>query len=152
VPNHLYHGDTSIRAALDEPIETLAVNFWVRNWTDRPSIVPDIGREYLAFVPSHWLSSEADSSLRLALAALSLTVFGRLQGVDKAITMGQSYYGRAVRNTYDEIRHLGDVDVDELVLATMLMTHYEVGLSCMGQSYWLCRVIHNDENSIGCHL
>ncbi|KAH8199423.1 hypothetical protein TruAng_006418 [Truncatella angustata] len=114
-----------IPGALRESIDTHALNFWVRNWTDRPSDIPDIGHEYLTYIPSHWETCHTGSSLRLAVSAQSLMVFGRLHNVRQAMAEAGKYYAQAIRKTQSDIQTLAHADIDELVLATMLMTHYE---------------------------
>ncbi|KAI1858751.1 uncharacterized protein JN550_012501 [Neoarthrinium moseri] len=118
--------DTPIPPTLLETNETHALNFWMQNWTGKPSDVPDIGREYLTYVPSYWKSSSEDSALRLAVSALSLTVFGRVHNVVGAIAQGETYYAKVIRKTQSDIQDLDHADTDALVLATMLMTHYEI--------------------------
>ncbi|KAK9413426.1 hypothetical protein SUNI508_02625 [Seiridium unicorne] len=89
-----HRSDAVVPAPLCEPTESRALNFWVQNWTDKPSEIPDIGREYLAYIPGYCKSSRADSTLRLALSALSLTVFGRVHGAGTAIVQANKYYAR----------------------------------------------------------
>lgn len=98
----------------------------MQKWTDKPSDIPDIGHEYLTYIRSYLDHSERDSSLCLAVSAISLVIFGRLKGFSQAIVEADRYYTRVISKTQSDIRNLDKVDVDELMLATMLMTHYEV--------------------------
>lgn len=116
----------AIPATLREPAETHALSFWVQNWTDKPSVIPDIGHEYLNYIPSYLECSQQGSSLRLAVSALSLTVFGRLKGNSEATAKADEYYTQGIKKIYSDIEDINNVDVDELILATMVMTHFEV--------------------------
>ncbi|KAH6653167.1 hypothetical protein BKA67DRAFT_536861 [Truncatella angustata] len=130
-----------IPGALRESIDTHALNFWVRNWTDRPSDIPDIGHEYLTYIPSHWETCHTGSSLRLAVSAQSLMVFGRLHNVRQAMAEAGKYYAQAIRKTQSDIQTLAHADIDELTTTynhriKSTNSHSDVADDGAGSRYW----------------
>jgi hypothetical protein len=108
------------------PIEQHAFGYFVENFTFWPNYMPDIGHDYLTYALPYWHRAGPDSSLRLALSAFSLAVFGRARRLDKALRDADRFYVRSIIKTQAEIKELSSESIDHLLVSTMLMTNYEV--------------------------
>ncbi|KAH8893939.1 hypothetical protein GQ53DRAFT_717677 [Thozetella sp. PMI_491] len=115
----------TLRPALSTPLELQALNFCVRSFFTEDNKLPQIGRELEAFVLPHYDHAQPDSSLQLALTSYSLAVFGRWKGVRPAICRAQRVYARSVVRTQQELGYLSSGNIDEIILAMMLMGRYE---------------------------
>ncbi|KAH8660424.1 hypothetical protein BX600DRAFT_438635 [Xylariales sp. PMI_506] len=93
------------------PVETYAFHYWANNWIALPHERPDMGFEYLTYVPARLEGSLAASSLRLAVSA---TMKG-----------AECYYSKCIVQTRRELKGLSAIHMDDLIIATMLMTNYE---------------------------
>ncbi|OTB14946.1 hypothetical protein K445DRAFT_22966 [Daldinia sp. EC12] len=103
--------------------ETL--NFWLENYINRDAEIPEFAREYSYFLVDFLPKVQHDSSLYLAMSAFSHAVFGRVMQSDKSIEEAERTFARGVERVQSEIRQASQNNIDELLLATMLMADYE---------------------------
>lgn len=108
------------------PLETLALNYWVENYLFRQAEIPDMAHEYGTYITSHWHRVTPDSSLGLALKAYSLAAFARTRGIDNALGDADRLYQRSIMKTHEEVQNPSSDGLDQLLIATMLMGHFEV--------------------------
>ncbi|KAE9375375.1 hypothetical protein N431DRAFT_333214 [Stipitochalara longipes BDJ] len=114
-----------LSSSLSIPIETLAFNYFEKNFTVWPNDMPDIGRDYMTYSLCHWSRAGPGSSLQLAVSAFSHAVFWRRMGAPKALETADRFYARCIVQTQKEMRELSNEKIDHLVVATLLMTNYE---------------------------
>jgi hypothetical protein len=88
--------------------------------------MPDIGHDYMTYSLCHWDRAGPGSSLQLAVAAFSHAVFWRRTGASKALEDADRFYARTIIQTQKEMKGLTTERIDHLVVATLLMTNYEV--------------------------
>jgi hypothetical protein len=115
-----------VQPALSLPVELHALSFWVENFQFRLDDLPGMGHEYGSYVLLHWARARPDSSLHLALLALSHAVFGRIRQVDEATIGAYKFYARSIVKLSKETKELSSENMDQLLLTTMLMANYEV--------------------------
>jgi hypothetical protein len=108
------------------PIEDQAFHYFVANFTTWPNDMPDIGHDYLTYALYHWNSAGPGSSLHLAVSAFSHAVFWRGRRISQALENADRFYVRSIMKTQKEIKELSTESIDHLVVATLLMTNYEV--------------------------
>jgi hypothetical protein len=88
--------------------------------------MPDVSRNYLTYALCHWDCVGPGSSLQLAVSAFSHAVFWRKMHATKALEYADRFYARTIIRTQKEIKELSNEKIDHLVVATLLMTNYEV--------------------------
>lgn len=129
-----------LSASLSVSIELQAFNYFQKNFSAWPVEMPDIGCDYLTYALGNWNRAGPGSSLQLAVSAFSHAVFFRQMRVSKAAEDADRFYARSIIQTQKEIKELSNERIDHLVVATLLMTNYEVNrsyfrrLSCMTNS------------------
>lgn len=108
-------------------MSTHVMSYWVENFLFRQDELPDMGHEYTIYVLQHWTKAEAGSSLNLAVNALSHAVFGKTKMVEEATCHADKLHVQSIARTYEEMKDLnrGDENIDQLLLAIMLMSTYE---------------------------
>jgi hypothetical protein len=116
-----------ITPSLSLPVQLHAVNYWVENFVFG---INDLrfGHEYGSYVISHWNRSRPDSSLSLTLLAFTHAVFGRARRASKAIEDANRLFSQAMTKVKEDIKDVSNEDIDQLLLAIMLMGSFEVCL------------------------
>ncbi|KAH8889127.1 hypothetical protein GQ53DRAFT_825885 [Thozetella sp. PMI_491] len=114
-----------LRPAIAVPMRVQAFNYFAEHFLDWPFDMPDIGRDYMAHVLDHWHRADENSCLRLALSALSLAFFGRGRGAPAALEDADKCYSAGIGKAQNELRGLSADTLDNLIVATLLMTTYE---------------------------
>jgi hypothetical protein len=120
-------------AAVSTPLETQAFHYWLENFTFRLDDLPDIGHEYSNYVSLYWNRARSDSSLHLALSALSHAVFGKAKHVSKAVEDAERFHAQTIMSAKKDMDEVSNETIDQLLVAIMLMGIYEV---CLRK--WLC--------------
>ncbi len=108
------------------PLEQHAFHYFAQNFAISPRDLPEIGHGYLSYSLHHWDRAQLDSSLRLALSAFSLAVFGQVNHIKNALEQADRLYIKSVNKMQAELTDLSADRIDHLIVATMLMTNYEV--------------------------
>ena len=132
-------------------IETQALNYWVFHFAAWPSNLADIDRGYEAYVLDQRNRAQPDSSLHLALLAYALATFGRNKSIPKALEIAHKFYSRSIATTQHEINELSNRNIDQLMIATLLLTSYEV-CSCSEKVYPALIVLKNTVCEVKQHL
>jgi hypothetical protein len=125
------HASPSLSYALSLPIDVQSFHYWVENFMFRLDDLPDIGHEYSNYVIFTWVRAHPGSSLHVSLFALSHAVFGRARRVSKAIEDADRAHAQSIIKTSKDMRDMKEMsgeDIDQLLVATMLMGTYEVCL------------------------
>ena len=125
------HTSPSISTALSTPIEVQAFHYWIENFMFRLEDLPDIGHEYSNYVIFNWIRAQPGSSLHVSLSALSHAVFGRARHVNKAIQDADRAHAQSIIKTSKDMRDVKEMsteNIDQLLVAIMLMGLYEVCL------------------------
>lgn len=86
----------------------------------------DVGGEYSAHALRHFTRVSEDSSLRLAVTAFSLAVFGLGRRVKEALEAADKIYAMSVAKVRREIVELSSETIDQILVATVLMATYDV--------------------------
>lgn len=123
---------STISRPLSISLETCALHYWERNFTAAPDDVPDVAQEYLNFVLGDSGRCSPDSSLQQALSACTLATFGKMRHVNTALEVAERHYVRSIIQMRKEIKDMSYQNSDLLLMATMLMTRYEVRLKSTG--------------------
>lgn len=114
-------------AGLDISVECEALQYYVANWTTWPCDMPDIGQDYLNFVMDYWHRAPIDSCLHVVMSAFMLAVYGSVKPARAVLESADETYGHALSQVKSELAQLSaEVPADNLIVATMLMTTYEV--------------------------
>jgi hypothetical protein len=108
------------------PVKQLAFGYWVENFTFQLGELPDIGHEYGNHTLSYWDNTEPDSSLSLAVSAISHAVFGRAKRLSPALEDAEKHYAKSVVKTRSQIKEVSNETIDQLLITIMLMANYEV--------------------------
>jgi hypothetical protein len=116
----------SIPTTVSIPIEVRALSYWAKNYVFEIHEIPQMSHEYFTYVPHYWSRAGTDSSLHLALCALSQALFAQSGNTHMAIDDAEKVYARAIIKTHKEMEALSSDRIDELLLAIMLMATYEV--------------------------
>lgn len=100
----------------------------MQNFAEWPHAMPDMGHDYLSYALGQWSLAATGSSLHDALAAFSLAIFGRTRRSDAILEQAEGFYAQSIIKTLRETRDLPNSNIDQLIIATLLMTTYEVSL------------------------
>ncbi|KAI1408379.1 hypothetical protein F5Y13DRAFT_111593 [Hypoxylon sp. FL1857] len=117
--------------ALDSPTSPLpppddeAFHFWVDNYMFKDDELPEFAREYSHYVIAYWDKARPDSSLRLAVSAVSHAVFGRAKKADELIEDAEKLFSQSIGKMRSEFHELTQDNIDEVLVTTMLMAFYE---------------------------
>ena len=115
---------------LSTPIEIQAFHYWRENFIFGLDELPDFGHEYGSYVLFYWNRARSDSSLHLALSALSHAVFGRARQVSQALEQAKRIHAQAIVSTKKDMNEVSEETIDQLLVAIMLMGSYAVCFSC----------------------
>jgi hypothetical protein len=107
------------------PVELRIFDYWMQNFAAW-SLEAEINNIDGSFVLESWYQAKPDSSLRLAVSAYTLALYGRLKKVNKALDYGQRFYVHGAMKMRQEIKELSNSDIDQLLLTTMIMATYDV--------------------------
>ncbi|KAI0842334.1 hypothetical protein F5Y06DRAFT_125082 [Hypoxylon sp. FL0890] len=107
------------------PTEDEAFRFWFENYLFRDDELPEFAREYSHYLMAYWDKARPNSSLRLAVSAVSHAVFGRAKKADKLIEDAEKLFSRSIVKMRGEFRELTPENIEELLVTTMLMALYE---------------------------
>ena len=102
--------------------------------------LPDIGHEYNAYVVFHWARARPGSGLHLALFAYTHAVFGRANRLEKALEDADRAHAQAIvtmQKEMEDFEQLSDENIGQLLVTTMLMSSYQVGLHSVALSITL---------------
>ncbi|KAI0155438.1 hypothetical protein GGR52DRAFT_205729 [Hypoxylon sp. FL1284] len=102
---------------------------WLENYVFRGDEMPEFAREYTHDLAVYWDRAKPGSSLRLAVAAVSHAILGRRMGVDNAAEVANSLFAQSFARVQREFREVSLENIDELIIATMLIASYENVLS-----------------------
>lgn len=125
----LSNGDATGHITLNPasaPLSEHAFLYWVQNYVFRPDDLPDIGHEYGTYVLFAWLRSRPESSLHLALNALSHAIFGKARKLDQATKDAHELYAQSIVLMRQEMEKPANEDLDRLLITIMLMGLFEV--------------------------
>lgn len=112
---------------VDFPIENYAFQYWIENLASWPDDLFDVGQEYGA--GARYQSRCVDvteSSLHLAVSAFSLAVFGRANKAYEILQRAEKHYARSITELRKELKVLSNDTIDELIIATMILSKYDV--------------------------
>jgi len=109
------------------PLETVALHYWFENFTTWPHELVNLSSSISSITP--WNCAPADSSLHLAISALSLAVYGRAKRVGEALAYSYRFYSQSVTRTRQEMMELSSEKVNQLLVTTALMGSYDVRTS-----------------------
>lgn len=85
-----------------------------------------MGHEFGTYVLFIWLRSRPESSLHLALNALSHATFGRAKKLNSATKEAHELYAHGIVTMRQEMRRCASEDIDRLLISIMLMGLFEV--------------------------
>lgn len=112
---------------VDFPVDIYAFQYWIENLASWPDDLFDVGQEYGA--GARYQSrcvDETESSLHLAVSAFSLAVFGRANKAYEIFQRAEKHYARSITELRKELKVLSNDTIDELIIATMILSKYDV--------------------------
>ena len=112
--------------ALGVPLETQAVNYYIRNYTTFDYSMPELMHDHSLSLQSHLDRAKPGSALHLTVSALSHAIFARARNVPDALIIGDKHYSQALAKCEYTLEHYSENDSGALLLATMLMATFEV--------------------------
>ncbi|KAI1389265.1 uncharacterized protein F4822DRAFT_195033 [Hypoxylon trugodes] len=107
------------------PVAGEALRFWLKNYVFQRDEIPELAREYTYYLETYRGRDQPDSSLRLAVSAFSRAIFARATHPDTATDDAEGFFARSIAKMQDEFHGLSQENIDELLLTTMLLAHYE---------------------------
>ncbi|KAI1136295.1 hypothetical protein F5Y05DRAFT_117244 [Hypoxylon sp. FL0543] len=116
---------TNSPTSLLPPIEDEAFRFWIENYIFSDDELPEFAREYSHYLTAYWDKTQRDSSLRLAVSAVSHAVFGRAKKAEKLIKDAEKIFSQSIVKMRNEFNGLTQDNIDEVLVTTMLMAFYE---------------------------
>ncbi|KAI0109289.1 hypothetical protein F4776DRAFT_657262 [Hypoxylon sp. NC0597] len=117
--------DSPTSPVLFPQTEDEAFRFWVENYVFRNDEIPEFAREYSHYVTAYRDKARPDSSLRLAVSAVSHAVLGRARKADTLIEDAEKLFSQSIIKMRSEFHELTQDNIDELLVTTMLMALYE---------------------------
>lgn len=108
------------------PIEGIALNYWVHNFTEWPEDLLGMGHDYGTYATYYLDRSKLGSSLHLAVSAMSLAVFGLGTGAGEALDIAKRSYAQCIMKIQKEINVLDNETINHLLITTKLMATYAV--------------------------
>jgi hypothetical protein len=113
---------------LNVPLEVLAFNNYVQSYLDVSEAIPESPHSLLRHILLHGDLSKTNSTLSLAVASVSLAVFGRTKASPAALSFGNDKYIQALTKTKTALGDASQVTSDQLILTVMMLNAYEVRL------------------------
>ncbi|OTA89168.1 hypothetical protein M434DRAFT_112924 [Hypoxylon sp. CO27-5] len=110
---------------LSPPTEDEAFRFWLENYVFSDDEIPEFAREYSHYVVAYRDKARPDSSLRLAVSAVSHAVHGHARKADELIQDAEMLFSQSIIKMRREFHELTQNNIDELLITTMLMALYE---------------------------
>ncbi|KAI1104373.1 hypothetical protein F4804DRAFT_192916 [Jackrogersella minutella] len=107
------------------PAEDEPFHFWVKNFIFRDDEIPEFAREYFHYLVAYRNKTLPDSSLHLAISALSHAVFGRAIDSDKALEDAELLFSRSIAQMQSGFQEMTQENIHELLITAMLMAFYE---------------------------
>lgn len=98
----------------------------MKHFTAWPRELQEVEQEYGALALKYWTSSQPVSTLRLAVSAFSLALFGKAMRTEDALFEARSFYFKAVKRMRIDLADLSSTTIDQLLVASLLMATYDV--------------------------
>jgi hypothetical protein len=113
--------------ALVIPLETHALQYWITNYASWSDDLIDIGHGYCNYAIGLWNYIRPDSCVRNAIAAFAHATFARARRDTQALVAANTFYAQAITRLRQDISELCVDRIDESIVATMLLSAYDVG-------------------------
>lgn len=108
------------------PLESQALNFYIRNYTNFDQSTPEIIQDHSRSLHSLLSQVGPESPLHLIVSALSHTIFGHARNVPDALATGNKFYSMALAQCEYTLGHYSQHKSADLALTATLMATYEV--------------------------
>ena len=116
----------SLLPALATSLEDQAVAYYFHQHVIPPVEIIEPAEEHTSLIPLLWTQMAKDSTLHLAILAMSHSAFGNARTNSEALKASRAIYLRSISMLKNSLENAKDCCSDQILLATMLLSSYEV--------------------------